>query len=136
MILLFFRVMAFCVSCYWMAGYETGFEEFIYFFLVLFASCYIAEGVVMSVGALAPSYIIGIVIGISLFKIFSSSSQQTKPLFSAACIYGVFMLNGGFIITAKNIPDYYIWIHYIVFQKAHFLFFHFLSFPVTFESTY
>ena len=27
-----------------MAGYETEFENFIYFFCVLFASCLIAEG--------------------------------------------------------------------------------------------
>uniref|UniRef100_A0A7S4KVM7 ABC transporter domain-containing protein n=1 Tax=Paramoeba aestuarina TaxID=180227 RepID=A0A7S4KVM7_9EUKA len=89
--------LVFCVICYYMSGFEPGFDHFIYFFLVLFGACFIAEGIVMSIGAVAPSYIIGIVV--------------------AACVYGVFMLNGGFIITAKNIPDYYIWIHYIVFQK-------------------
>ena len=70
------------------------------FFLDLFLSLVVAEGFMAIIGSIVPHYIIGIALG--------------------AAVYGFFMLCEGFLIVKNDIPDWFIWGHYIAFHTYSF----------------
>lgn len=78
----------------------SGLNNFGTFFLCLFLSLCGAEAYMAVVAALVPHYIIGIAVG--------------------AATYGFFMLCEGFMIIKSDIPDYFIWGHYIGFHTYSF----------------
>jgi ABC-type multidrug transport system ATPase subunit len=70
------------------------------FFVVIFLSLLIAEGVVSLVSILVGHYIIGMA--------------------SIAGIYGMFMLCQGFLVVKNNIPPWFIWGYFIAFHTYSF----------------
>jgi len=78
----------------------SGLNNFGTFFLCLFLSLCGAEAYMAVVAALVPHYIIGIAVG--------------------AATYGFFMLCEGFMIIKSDMPDYFIWGHYIGFHTYSF----------------
>mmetsp|Transcript_41790 Transcript_41790/g.104472 ORF Transcript_41790/g.104472 Transcript_41790/m.104472 type:complete len:677 (+) Transcript_41790:64-2094(+) len=70
------------------------------FFLDLFLSLVVAEGFMALIGSVVPHYIIGIALG--------------------AATFGFFMLCEGFLIVKSDIPDWFIWGHYIAFHTYSF----------------
>ena len=54
--------------------------------------------------------------------------------FLGSGFFGMFMLLCGFFVRASNIPNYWIWFHYIDFYKVKILLFFFLSYFFSFFS--
>ena len=84
------------ISYFMMNLHETA-EAYFYFTIVLGLSLMCAEGMVTSISAVTPSFIVGIAIG--------------------AAMFGFYMLVCGFFLRKTNIPDYWIWMYYIVFHR-------------------
>ena len=76
---------------YFATALHTG--RFGWFLLDLFLSLHAAESFMILISALVPHYIVGIAV--------------------AAGVYGMFMLCQGFMVIRDNIPDYWIWGHYV-----------------------
>ncbi|XP_049411400.1 ABC transporter G family member 1-like [Solanum stenotomum] len=84
---------------YFLAGFQNGFEHFIYFALVLFISMMIVESLMMNVAAIVPNFLIGIVTG--------------------AGIQGLQILSGGYFQLPSELPKI-LWkypLYYMSFHK-------------------
>mmetsp|Transcript_7675 Transcript_7675/g.11613 ORF Transcript_7675/g.11613 Transcript_7675/m.11613 type:complete len:668 (-) Transcript_7675:475-2478(-) len=84
------------ISYFTMGMHETA-EAFFYFMVVLTVALINSEGLITAISAIVPSFIVGIAMGAGFF--------------------GMYMLVCGFFLRASNIPDWWIWMHYIVFHK-------------------
>jgi ABC-type multidrug transport system permease subunit len=76
--------------------FMAGLNNFGIFFLDLFLSLLIAEGVVQLCSILVPHYIIGMAL--------------------VAGLYGMFMLCEGFLVVKEDIPPWFIWGYYLAFH--------------------
>ena len=83
---------------YWMILLHPGVSQFVLYVVILALCLNVSEGLVVAVSAVVPSFIVGIAI--------------------ASCAFGGFMLLSGYFLLKINIPDYWIWAHYISFQKV------------------
>lgn len=84
---------------YYLVGLHKGFEHFIFFVLVIFASVMLVESLMMLVASIVPNYLMGIIIG--------------------AGIQGIMILNAGFFRLPDEIPNPF-WkypMYYIGFQR-------------------
>ena len=89
--------IAFAGVSYYMMNMNPGAEQFFFYLLALIGSLMNAEALVTAISAVVPTFIIGIAAG--------------------AAIFGAYMLVCGFFLLMKNIPDWWIWMNYIVFHK-------------------
>ncbi|URD73895.1 ABC transporter G family member [Musa troglodytarum] len=86
-------------SGYYLIGLQRGFDHFLFFCLVLFASMMVVEGLMMIVASVVPNYLMGII--------------------SGAGIQGLMMLSGGFFRLPGDLPKP-VWkypMYYIAFHK-------------------
>lgn len=86
-------------SGYFLIGLQRGFDHFLFFCLVLFASMMVVEGLMMIVASVVPNYLMGII--------------------SGAGIQGLMMLSGGFFRLPGDLPKP-VWkypMYYISFHK-------------------
>ncbi|KAK1370953.1 White-brown complex protein 11 [Heracleum sosnowskyi] len=88
---------------YFLVGVQSGFEHFLYFSLLLFASMLLVESIMLLVASIVPDFLMGIITG--------------------AGIQGIMMLNGGYFRLPRDIPKpfwkypvYYISFHKYAFQ--------------------
>ncbi|RZC64442.1 hypothetical protein C5167_008133 [Papaver somniferum] len=84
---------------YYLIGLHKGFEHFLFFVLVIFASVMLVESLMMLVASIVPNYLMGIIIG--------------------AGIQGIMILNAGFFRLPDEIPNPF-WkypMYYIGFQR-------------------
>merc|ERR1712137_629880 len=84
-------------SISYMIGLSTSPDRFFIFMLVLALALNCAEAMIITISAIAPNFIAGLSAGAGAF--------------------GGFMLLCGFFLLKKNIPDYWIWAHYLSFEK-------------------
>ena len=96
----FLIALSFTAICYYMIGLNGKVDRFFFFVIDLFLSLYAAESMVVAISTIVPSFIVGIAI--------------------AAGAFGMFMLVCGFFLLADNIPNYWIWAHYISQDKYSF----------------
>lgn len=86
-------------SGYYLIGLQRGFDHFLFFCLVLFASMMVVEGLMMIVASIVPNYLMGII--------------------SGAGIQGLMLLSGGFFRLPGDLPKP-VWkypMYYIAFHK-------------------
>ncbi|RWW82156.1 hypothetical protein BHE74_00009420 [Ensete ventricosum] len=86
-------------SGYYLIGLQRGFDHFLFFCLVLFASMMVVEGLMMIVASIVPNYLMGII--------------------SGAGIQGLMLLSGGFFRLPDDLPKP-VWkypTYYIAFHK-------------------
>ncbi|RRT65801.1 hypothetical protein B296_00014202, partial [Ensete ventricosum] len=86
-------------SGYYLIGLQRGFDHFVFFCLVLFASMMVVEGLMMIVASIVPNYLMGII--------------------SGAGIQGLMLLSGGFFRLPDDLPKP-VWkypTYYIAFHK-------------------
>ncbi|KAF3632129.1 ABC transporter G family member 11 [Capsicum annuum] len=84
---------------YFLTGFQSGFEHFIYFALVLFIGMMIVESLMTNVAAIVPNFLMGIVVG--------------------AGIQGLMILSGGFFQIPNELPNI-IWkypLYYVSFHR-------------------
>eukprot|EP01104_Vermistella_antarctica_P008035 TRINITY_DN1999_c0_g1_i2.p1 TRINITY_DN1999_c0_g1~~TRINITY_DN1999_c0_g1_i2.p1 ORF type:complete len:700 (+),score=143.67 TRINITY_DN1999_c0_g1_i2:456-2555(+) len=95
----FLIALAFVVStpAYWLIGLTPSAESFLIFVTIMFLSLLNAMGFVVMISAFVPNAVIGTVLGSTLMAM-------------------MFLFNG-FFIPRDNIPDYYIWFHYMSILK-------------------
>merc|ERR1712137_1466696 len=82
---------------YYMIGLSTSPGRFFTFMLVLTLALNTAESMIIAISTIAPNFIAGLSAGAGSF--------------------GGFMLLCGFFLLKKNIPNYWIWAHYLSFEK-------------------
>ena len=87
----------FTAVSYYMIGLSPSPDRFFIFMLVLALALNVAEAMIIAISAIAPNFIAGLAAGAGSF--------------------GGFMLVCGFFLLKKNIPDYWIWAHYLSFEK-------------------
>lgn len=88
------------IIVYFMTGFHSGFDRFIFFLLALFLSLVTAEAFMSVMAALVPHYIIGMALG--------------------AGVFGMFMLMEGFFVQPADIKPWWIWAYYIGFHTYSF----------------
>ncbi|KAF3632128.1 putative 10-deacetylbaccatin III 10-O-acetyltransferase-like [Capsicum annuum] len=84
---------------YFLTGFQSGFEHFVYFALVLFIGMMIVESLMTNVAAIVPNFLMGIVVG--------------------AGIQGLMILGGGFFQIPNELPNI-IWkypLYYVSFHR-------------------
>ena len=89
--------LMFTAISYYMIMLNPGPGHFFIFMGVLALALNVAESLIVAISAVVPSFIFGLAAGAGSF--------------------GAFMLVCGFFLLKKNIPDYWIWLHYLSFQK-------------------
>ena len=82
---------------YYMMNLNPAFEAFVYYNLVLIAALLNAEGLVIAISAVSPTFIIGLAAGAGLF--------------------GMYMLLCGYFVLFQNIGWWLRWFSYIDFQR-------------------
>lgn len=87
----------FTIAAYFLIGLQLGLLQISIFVVTLALALNVAESLVVAVSAIAPSFIFGIAMGAGAF--------------------GGFMLVCGFFLLKKNIPPWWIWLHYLSFEK-------------------
>ncbi|XP_077251472.1 ABC-2 type transporter family protein [Tasmannia lanceolata] len=87
----------FAAPLYWLVGLNRNFESFMYFLLVIWLILYTANSVVVCFSALVPNFIVG------------------NSLISG--VMGAFFLFSGYFISQGEIPNYWIFMHYLSLFK-------------------
>lgn len=87
----------FTTPLYWLVGLNPTFMAFCHFLLLIWLILYTANSVVVCISALVPNFIIGNSV--------------------IAGVMGSFFLFSGYFISKKNIPSYWIFMHYISLFK-------------------
>jgi len=96
---IYLSIVGVCYSaiCYFAMNYNQETDRFFYFALIISLILMCAEGMAMMISAVAPGFIAGLAL--------------------ASAVYGAFMLMGGLVISADNIPNYWKWFSYTVLHK-------------------
>ncbi|KAE8725425.1 ABC transporter G family member 5 [Hibiscus syriacus] len=87
----------FSTPLYWLVGLNPSFTAFVHFLLLIWLILYTANSVVVCFSALVPNYIIG------------------NSVISG--VMGSFFLFSGYFISSHEIPNYWIFMHYISLFK-------------------
>ncbi|KAE8655920.1 ABC transporter G family member 5 [Hibiscus syriacus] len=87
----------FSTPLYWLVGLNSNFTAFIHFLLLIWLILYTANSVVVCFSALVPNFIIG------------------NSVISG--VMGSFFLFSGYFISSHEIPNYWIFMHYISLFK-------------------
>uniref|UniRef100_A0A1J3I8H4 ABC transporter G family member 5 n=3 Tax=Noccaea caerulescens TaxID=107243 RepID=A0A1J3I8H4_NOCCA len=87
----------FSVPVYWLAGLNPNFMAFLQFLLLIWLILYTANSVVVCFSALVPNFIVG------------------NSVISG--VMGSFFLFSGYFISKREIPSYWIFMHYISLFK-------------------
>ncbi|KAL5982711.1 ATP-binding cassette sub- G member 5 [Asimina triloba] len=87
----------FAAPLYWLVGLNRSISSFMYFLLVVWMIFYTANSVVIFFSALVPNFIVG------------------NSLISG--VLGSFFLFSGYFISSKEIPCYWIFMHYLSLFK-------------------
>ncbi|KAL2347224.1 hypothetical protein Fmac_001224 [Flemingia macrophylla] len=83
----------FTIPLYWLIGLNRNLTAFLYFMMLIWLILYIANSVVVCFSALVPNFIVG-------------NSM-------IAGVIGSFLLFSGYFISEHEIPNYWIFMHYI-----------------------
>ncbi|KAK6922804.1 ABC-2 type transporter [Dillenia turbinata] len=89
--------MLFTVPLYWLVGLNRNFMAFMHFLLLIWLILYTANSVVVCFSALVPNFIVGI-------SVISG-------------VMGSFFLFSGYFISRDEMPNYWIFMHYISLFK-------------------
>ncbi|CAI8619148.1 unnamed protein product [Vicia faba] len=87
----------FTVPLYWLVGLNTNFTAFLHFLLLIWLILYTANSVVVCFSALVPNFIVG------------------NSVING--VIGSFFLFSGYFISNHEIPNYWIFMHYISLFK-------------------
>ncbi|XP_057421696.1 ABC transporter G family member 5 [Lotus japonicus] len=87
----------FTVPLYWLAGLNKNFMAFLHFLLLIWLILYTANSVVVCFSALVPNFIVGNSV--------------------IAGVIGSFFLFSGYFISKNEIPNYWVFMHYISLFK-------------------
>ena len=90
---LFLQALVNGTLCYFVLGYNSDMDRYLFFILDLFLSFAVAEALCFLVAVMVPSFIVGIAAG--------------------AFVYGGFMVVQGFFIPVGQIGWHWRWMHYI-----------------------
>ena len=89
--------LLFTSIAYYIIYLNPGPGHFFIFMGVLALALNVAEAMIVAISAIVPSFIFGLALGAGAF--------------------GGFMLVCGFFLLKQNIPGYWIWLHYLSFEK-------------------
>ncbi|KAE8661580.1 ABC transporter G family member 6 [Hibiscus syriacus] len=89
--------LTFAVTTFWAVGLDGGFPEFVFYFLIIFASFWCGSSFVTFLSGVVPHLMLGYTISVS--------------------VLAYFLLFSGFFINRDRIPDYWIWYHYLSLVK-------------------
>ncbi|KAK7399369.1 hypothetical protein VNO78_10551 [Psophocarpus tetragonolobus] len=94
---LFILAILFSIPLYWLVGLNRNFLAFLHFLLLIWLILYTANSVVVCFSALVPNFIVGNSV--------------------IAGVIGSFFLFSGYFISKEEIPNYWIFMHYISLFK-------------------
>ncbi|KAK3027453.1 hypothetical protein RJ639_041059 [Escallonia herrerae] len=102
---------------YYLVGLQRGYEQFVYFALILFACMMLVESIMMIVASVVPNFLMGVITG--------------------AGVQGLMMLSGGFFRLPNDLPSlfwrypmYYVAFHKYAYQGLYKNEFEGLKFPI------